>query len=68
MALSRRHRDARNRYKPAPNVRVRWPADADRDEKESFTWTVLDLVDWTREVHQGWRWAERELRQQANAK
>ena len=44
------------------------PADADRDEKESFTWTVLDLVDWTREVHQGWRWAERELRQQANAK
>ena len=49
-------------------VRVRWPADAERDEPESFTWTVLDPSDWTREVHQGWRWAEGELRAQQAAR
>ena len=28
-------------------LRVRWPADAERAEPESYTWTVLDPADWT---------------------
>ena len=49
-------------------LRIRWPADAERDDGESFTWTVLDPLDWGREVHQGWRWPERELRTPAHNK
>ena len=42
-------------------VRIRWPADVDYDEPESFTWTVLKPCDWNKDVHLGWRFDASEL-------
>ena len=38
-------------------VRVKWPEDADFDEKETYGWVVLKPADWNRNVHLGWRYA-----------
>mmetsp|Transcript_41660 Transcript_41660/g.95456 ORF Transcript_41660/g.95456 Transcript_41660/m.95456 type:complete len:177 (+) Transcript_41660:1498-2028(+) len=42
-------------------VRVRWQADDDFEEQESYTWTILKPADWAREVHFGWRYAASEI-------
>lgn len=36
-------------------VRIRWPEDKERDEPETFVWSVLKPVDYNRDVHLGWR-------------
>lgn len=41
---------------PAGAVRIRWPADKDFNEKETFQWSILNPEDWNRDVHLGWRW------------
>ena len=46
-------------------VRIRWPADAERDEEETFVWSVLKPADWRKERHLSWRYAGSELRKLA---
>lgn len=46
---------------PAGAVRIRWPADAQYEEKETLVWSILNPADWRKEVHLGWRWAPCEL-------
>lgn len=46
---------------PAGAVRIRWPADADYDERETLVWSILNPSDWCKDVHLGWRWAPSEL-------
>ena len=53
---------------PAGALRVRWPADAKREEPEKFAWIILNPADFSREVISGWRWAERELTTPPRAK
>ena len=36
-------------------VYIKWPADPDYDEKESFSWLVLQENKWNKNVHYGWR-------------
>lgn len=48
---------------PAGAVRIRWPADAEFEEKETLVWSILNPSDWCKEVHLGWRWAPCELKQ-----
>lgn len=55
---SKRSKDAL----PAGAVRIRWPADNDFDESETYQWSILNPSDWNQEVHLGWRWPESELR------
>ena len=45
-------------------VRIRWPEDKNRDEPESFAWSVLKPVDFNREVHLGWRFDAEQLEKQ----
>ena len=54
---SKRSKDAL----PAGAVRIRWPADKEYDEKETFVWSILNPEDWCKETHLGWRWAPSEL-------
>ena len=42
-------------------VRIRWPEDRDRDEPETFVWSVLKPADWNRKVHLGWRYDAAQL-------
>ena len=42
-------------------VRIRFPEDRSRDEKETFSWVVLKPVDFNREVHLGWRFDAAQL-------
>lgn len=46
---------------PAGALRLCWPADKDFEEKETYSWAILNPDDWNKEVHLGWRWAECEL-------
>lgn len=46
---------------PAGAVRIRWPADAEFEERETLVWSILHPSDWCKEVHLGWRWAPCEL-------
>jgi hypothetical protein len=48
-------------------VRIKWPADADREEKESFTWSILQEADWNQDRHLGWRFTAAELAKRAAA-
>ena len=48
-------------------VRLKWPADADRDEEESFTWCILTKSNWNAEAVLGWRFSAAELRKRAEA-
>ena len=34
-------------------VRIRWAADAEFEEAETFVWSVLKPADWNQEVHLG---------------
>ena len=42
-------------------VRIKWPEDKDRDEPESFVWSVLKPADWNEDVHLGWRYDAAQL-------
>mmetsp|Transcript_3583 Transcript_3583/g.11053 ORF Transcript_3583/g.11053 Transcript_3583/m.11053 type:complete len:311 (-) Transcript_3583:70-1002(-) len=42
-------------------VRIRWPADADFEEEETFSWSVLTEGNWNRNKHMGWRFSPAEL-------
>jgi hypothetical protein len=42
-------------------VRVRWPADEERGEAESFSWHVLQDADWRKDAHMGWRYGPAHL-------
>ena len=42
-------------------VRIRWPRDREREEKEQCIWTVLKPKDWSEQVHLGWRYAPESL-------
>ena len=48
-------------------VRIKWPEDLKHDEKESYTWTVLEPHRWDKEQHLGWRYAKPELQKIAAA-
>lgn len=46
---------------PAGALRIRWPADIEFDEDESFVWSVLHPKNFNKDVHLGWRFAAKEL-------
>ena len=50
---------------PYGALRVKWEADADHEEAESYTWSILKPVDWAQEVAGGWRYAPAELARMA---
>ena len=49
-------------------MRIRWPEDKERNEKESFVWSVLKPDDFNKEVHLGWRYDASELKKIAAEK
>ena len=42
-------------------VRICWPEDKERDEPETFVWSVLKPVDFNRDLHLGWRFDAAQL-------
>ena len=42
-------------------LRINWPEDKDRGEKESYSWHMFQDADWRKDAHLGWRYAESEL-------
>ena len=42
-------------------VRIRWPADPERKEPETFVWSILKPELWAASKHMGWRYAPCEL-------
>ena len=48
-------------------VRIKWPADKERKEPESFTWHIFQTALWREDAHLGWRFSESELRKRAEA-
>lgn len=46
---------------PAGALRIKWPADTDFDEDESFVWSILKPCNFNRDTHLGWRFASSEL-------
>ena len=50
-------------------LRIRWPEDVDRHEKESYSWHMFQDADWygktRKEAHLSWRYADRELQKRA---
>lgn len=42
---------------PAGAVRIKWAADEDYDEKESYVWSILKPAAFNKDVHLGWRFA-----------
>ena len=48
-------------------VRIKWPADKERNEPESFTWHIFQKALWNEDAHLGWRFSESELRKRAEA-
>lgn len=47
---------------PAGAVRIRWPADVEYDEDETFVWSILNPASFNKDVHMGWRFAATELK------
>lgn len=47
---------------PAGALRIKWEADADYDEDESYVWSILSPRTFNRDVHLGWRFAASELK------
>ena len=43
-------------------VRIRWPADPEREEPESYTWCILAEANWNQEAVLGWRYTAAELK------
>lgn len=52
---------------PAGALRIKWPADVEYDEEESYTWTMLNPKAFNRDVHLGWRFAASELKRMEEA-
>ena len=51
-------------------VRIRWPADEERHEPETFSWHILQDALWgsrNTDVHMGWRFSPAELKKRAEA-
>ena len=48
-------------------VRLKWPADLEREEQESFTWCILTKDNWNEETVLGWRLSAAELGKRAEA-
>ena len=48
-------------------MRIKWPADQDRDEPESYAWAVLHPDNWRKETNLGWRVAASELAKRREA-
>ena len=46
-------------------VRIRWPADADYEELETFSWHILKKNLWREQKRLGWRYSMGELKRQA---
>lgn len=46
---------------PAGALRIQWPADADYEEDESFSWLVLKPCAFNKDIHLGWRFAASEI-------
>ena len=42
-------------------VRIKWPEDREREEKESFVWSVLKPCDFNKDAHLGWRYDASQL-------
>ena len=46
-------------------LRIRWPEDKDRKEKESYSWHMFQDADWygktRKEAHLSWRYTASEL-------
>ena len=40
---------------PLGAVRIKWPADVEFDEDESFVWSLLKPSSFNKDVHLGWR-------------
>ena len=48
-------------------VRVKWPADAEGDDEESFNRCILTKENWNAEAVMGWRFTVGELRKRSEA-
>jgi hypothetical protein len=48
-------------------VRIKWPADAEREESETYTWSILQDANWCQDSHLGWRFTKEELEKRAAA-
>jgi hypothetical protein len=44
-------------------VRIKWEADAEFEEEESYTWSILREDNWNSEVVLGWRYTAAALRE-----
>ena len=49
-------------------MRIKWPADPDRNEPESFTWSIFQEAMWNKDAHLGWRFTAGELAKRAAAR
>lgn len=52
---------------PAGALRIKWPADVEFDEDESFVWSMLHPKAFNKDVHLGWRFAACELQRMEEA-
>ena len=48
-------------------VRLKWPKDADFEEEEQYTWSILTEANWRKEAVLGWRYSAEELEKRATA-
>ena len=48
-------------------VRIKWPTDLTREvpEPESWTWVILEEVNWNAEAVMGWRYSMAELKKRS---
>ena len=59
------HKSKRSKgAEPAVPIRVRWPADPEREEPETLVWLALHPEDWAKDVVHGWRYSATELHRQ----
>ena len=42
-------------------VCIKWPADEDFEEAESYTWSILTKDNWNKEAVLGWRYTKAQL-------
>lgn len=52
---------------PAGAVRIKWPADIEYDEEETFVWSILNPSNFNKDVHLGWRFAPSEVKKMEGA-
>ena len=48
-------------------VRIKWPEDKERKERESYTWIIFQNALWNQDKHLGWRFSAAELKKRAAA-